>query len=67
MKKIDRIRAREAARVCLIESRKMLETARNKLLEVSPGNLRLREDFGFILDRYDRVLFLVVDDQSEEK
>ena len=66
MKKIERTRAREAARVCLIESRRILETAREKLLEVSPGNLRLREDFDFILDKHDRVLFLVVDDQSEE-
>jgi len=67
MKKIERIRAREAARVCLIESENLLKIAKDKLLGIAPGNLRLREDFDLIFERIGDVLIVVVDEQSEEK
>lgn len=66
MKKIDRIRAREGARVCLIEARDLVDKAKYKLLDVDPGNLRLREEFTAIFEKLNRLLFHVVDDQSRE-
>jgi hypothetical protein len=37
-----------------------------RLLEIDPGNIRLRDGFASIFESHDRVLFQVVDDQSEE-
>jgi hypothetical protein len=66
MKKIERIRAREAARVCLVESRRLIDIAKEKMLSVDPGSLRIRDDFAAIIEHHDRALFVVVDDQRDE-
>jgi len=66
MNKLEKARAREAARVCLVESQNLIKIAREKLLSVDPGNLRLHDDFKALFEKHDRVLFLVVDDQGAE-
>jgi len=66
MKKLDKIRNREAARVLLIATLGTLKTACDKLLETSPGNIRIAKDWNTADTHIDRLLRLVVSEQENE-
>lgn len=67
MKKIDRIRAREAARVCLIQAAALVEICRQKLAETNPESAFFADDFRVVLERQQAILRNIVADQGDEK
>ena len=62
----DKIRAREAARVLLIESLRLLQIAKDKMALLDAGNLQIRKDFEAIKVNCDRILLSVVGGQKSE-
>ena len=67
MNKRDRIEAREASRVLLIEARRMSSLARDKLMSVYQGNHRLGDQVSLIIHSYEQVIRFVVEEQGNEK
>lgn len=66
MTRLDAIRNREAARICLVRAIDQIMLAQKKLAEIDPTNQRFKENFARALQPLDDILFVVVDDQEEE-
>ena len=67
MKKIDRIRNMEAARVLLIQAMDMITIANRKLAETMPNNTRIGADYNNATSSIDDMLRVVVDTQNSQK
>jgi len=63
---VDKIRAREVARVLVIESRRLLQIADDKMVLLDAGNLQIRKDFETIKVSCDRILLSIVGGQKSE-